>query len=295
MLKKLLACIAICLSISSKAQVQLVFPDSSAQWSVLEWDGFGHLSGAVLYYLTNQDTVINSVTYHQLFVQDQTSFFSPPTGYHAAIRTDQQARKVFIVPEDSLNEYILYDFSKSVGDTIFNVYNEYNFVSPRLSHVRIVAVDSLLHHGVWLKYFDHNELNGFGNDRWYEMAGAAGGLFTGIEPGTVSTTAALGCMSYNDTLYPYFAIGDCWTYGGVDESADWAGKNLTAYPSPFRDELTIRIREYAQPADYILTDANGRKVKAGKITSAVSVLDTSELPAGFYLLRVSETAVKVIK
>src|SRR6267378_2356067 len=101
-MKKLLLAFSFALLLfTANAQRNILFPDSSAQWSVQEWDGFGNPAGYVNYYLTNADTIINSQVYHKVFVWNQAMWISPPTGYNAAIRKDAAAKKVYVVPKDS--------------------------------------------------------------------------------------------------------------------------------------------------------------------------------------------------
>lgn len=62
------------------------------------------------------DTIIASNTYKKVIE-------CPEQVYHGAYRSEN--RKVYFVPKDSTNQYLLYDFSVEVGDTIPQVYFEY--------------------------------------------------------------------------------------------------------------------------------------------------------------------------
>jgi hypothetical protein len=271
--------------VDSNAQSNNLFPDSAAQWSVKEWDGFGNAAGFVYYYF-DTDTVINSQTYHKILVLNQSSWMSPSTGYHAAIRKDLAAKKVYVVPKDSVNEFLFYDFSGSAGDTVHNVYSEMDFVTPTLSDVKISSVDSVQDNGVWLKKFQVQNISGFGNSDWTEMAGSSGGLFTGISPATLSSTAQLSCMSYDDTLYPYYGVGYCvWFITGIPEPDK--SFSFTVSPNPGNGMINLHLKnENQQESDIEILNTLGEIVFSKKLNSLSLAIDISDLPGGIYFINV---------
>lgn len=71
-------------------------------------------SGAV----TTSDTIINAVPYKKVYsISDAYTVWG--SGHPRFLREDTTARKVYLLSADSLNERILYDFSMSVGDSVY--------------------------------------------------------------------------------------------------------------------------------------------------------------------------------
>lgn len=70
-------------------------------------------SGAV----TTSDTIINAVSYKMVYSLSDANTWG--NGHPRFLREDTTARKVFLLSADSLNERILYDFSMSVGDSVY--------------------------------------------------------------------------------------------------------------------------------------------------------------------------------
>jgi hypothetical protein len=297
MKKLLLATFLLFAVFSAKAQMNILFPDSNAQWAVYEWDGFGNPAGYVNYYMTNADTVINSQNYNQLFVFNQSTWFCPPTGYHAAIRKDIVAQKVFIVPEDSITEYLLYDFSAAIGDTIYNLYSERDYIAPSLSNVYVTNIDSVLHNTTWLKRMWIQHVNEGGTE-WIEMSGAARGPLAGEGGWSVSSSGYLSCMSYNDTLYPQYGVGDCFTIMGMEKPVEETVISVSPNPSNGIFRLTINSA-INEPADVKIYNALGEIVLSRSINTTILELDITVLQNGVYFISLeSKTGIyreKIIK
>jgi len=105
--------------------------DNSSRWIV---GRNGYLE--IYEYFIYNDTVLLNKTYKKLYRRaihcydninpgpDPINVYDgsgaiPFTGYAGAIREDTSLKKIFFVPHNTLNEFVLYDFSPhSVGDTI---------------------------------------------------------------------------------------------------------------------------------------------------------------------------------
>lgn len=100
----------------STAQIHSPLPDSCSYWEYHVYDDFGAFEYEQSYVIDpSTDTVINSNVYHPI---NYTWYLG--TGYLGAVR--EQALKLYFLLPDSLTEYIIADFSGSIGDTIRNVY-----------------------------------------------------------------------------------------------------------------------------------------------------------------------------
>ncbi|MGA8855253.1 MAG: T9SS type A sorting domain-containing protein [Christiangramia sp.] len=69
---------------------------------------------------------------------------------------------------------------------------------------------------------------------------------------------------------------------------------LIAYPNPVTDYFTIEASDYNDRSlSYHLTDLNGRMIKGEKINKSGTQVNISTLPAGIYLLVVSDNGTRI--
>lgn len=287
-------------SFFGNAQTNVLFPDTTyrAHWNVEVWDGLGNPQTPWEYYTFSSlgppfvfpyDTLINTQRYHAIGCSDVPIAMN---GYHGAYRKDLVAKKIYIVPEDSTNEYLFYDFSKNVGDTVFNVYSEYDLVTPTLSHVRIDSIDSVLVNTIYLKrfwlhcFYSTHPLYPTGGDstQWVEMAGGVGGLFSGVMPVTSSSSALLECMNYNDTIYQpnYGGWGACGVFFGLDEMVNDA--LFSIFPNPSTGIVTVKMKAKGEATIYNLL---GEVIGKWKLEKEETKTDLSAQPKGIYFVRIT--------
>lgn len=84
--------------------------------------------------------------------------------------------------------------------------------------------------------------------------------------------------------------------GAVDENV--FAKVIVA-PNPFTNHLRIAQYERLSDATYVLFDVHGRQVRSGLLEEGETILNTTDLPTGIYILRLQSAAgissVKVLK
>ncbi len=69
---------------------------------------------------------------------------------------------------------------------------------------------------------------------------------------------------------------------------------LIAYPNPVTDYFTIEASDYNDRSlSYHFTDLNGRMIKGEKINKSGTHVNISTLPAGIYLLVVSDNGTRI--
>jgi len=136
-----LAIVWIALCYTTKAQEENVFPTDNAIWNILI-DGVEH------YYGLTGDTIINDTLYNKLYLLNDTTLIIDHNDiYVGGFR--QEGKKVWFRPsfppfylynyEDPYHEEtLLYDFSKSAGDTVFH-----NFILDPFSLYGMQASDSI--------------------------------------------------------------------------------------------------------------------------------------------------------
>jgi hypothetical protein len=132
--------------VSANVFSQSVFPESDAIWTIQK-------DNREYYYGLSGDTIINDTTYNKLYLLNDTTLnIDMEDMYMGGFR--QQEQKVWFRPvcmiytegEESDDEVLLYDFSKNIGDTIWNVgyiYGGYGSGDPciyKSSRASIISV-----------------------------------------------------------------------------------------------------------------------------------------------------------
>lgn len=163
--------------IQMKCQEYIHFPDSNAIWSEV------FISQQPFYTETYQygmigDTLINSIIYHKIYRLNDTIYPLNPGQYCGAIREDSEKR-IFLYGSECTpfglgqEEVLLYDFSKSVGDTVFVGIDG---IGPA-GYLIINTIDSILIENNYRKTFHFTTLE---DVFWIEGIGSTRGLFSPI-------------------------------------------------------------------------------------------------------------------
>ncbi len=111
------SCFIIVLSVflfKSYGQTYYAFPTGIGMWTREQLDHFWNPTGILSTDHIGGDTIIGSDTYKKLYVNNNL---------HGAIRENN--RVIYFYSLDSLREFILYDFSVQVGDTLTEAYDEW--------------------------------------------------------------------------------------------------------------------------------------------------------------------------
>lgn len=75
----------------------------------------------------------------------------------------------------------------------------------------------------------------------------------------------------------------------TNETSSSTEKDILIYPNPFKDYLYLDFTTNSfRSSDYQLFDAQGKLIKADKITQSKSELNLSSLPAAMYIIRINQ-------
>lgn len=298
-MKKFLLLIFIFISFTSRSQTSIYhpFPDSNAVWNfqafaaLLPCTPFGGGSIEHRYsYTIDGDTSINSMMYHKLitpYVHTHTDSFCLPfkfPGYKGAFRQDTAARKVYFVPDTAQSEYLLYDFTMEVGDTIKGFLAE--VWSGSLMHDTVSTIDSVLVGNDYRKRWKINECYSI------YMVEGIGSLFGLLEP------TGFGCI----TDLPWYVL-NCFTQDGQTLYPDTTtfcplltGLNapelnedkLTFPPNPFSSKTVVKIDPVFMHADFVILNIEGKIVRRGRVNNQKELVITADdLKNGVYLLQLT--------
>lgn len=195
----------------------------------------------------------------------------PEQVYHGAYRSEN--RKVYFVPKDSTNQYLLYDFSVEVGDTIPQVYFEHFYGEGMfLPDYSIYYVDTIFINGNPHKRINENWVEGIGNLQGFLLE-----PYFNISQYRVELT----CMSVdNAQLFPMQNTTPCPMDLGV---SDDLFSKLVISPNPASER--IAITGFDSEFDVTVHTLQGDIVVCHRTEN--NELEIAHLAAGIYLLQLT--------
>lgn len=259
-----------------------LFPDSNATWNFhfTAWCGGPNYADVFYSIVVSGDTVINNQEYDKfaipsVLVNSVGNCGSVNAGYIGALRQDTILRRVYIVPPDSLQEELLYDFTLQVGDTVTGyLHQDYN--DPNV----VLAIDSILvGSGYRKRWLIHPGYNVY----FIEGIGSTYGLKKPIpDPNVVDLPdIAFLCFSQNgQTLYPD-TLENCDVISSV-RSVDTDEGLLKIYPNPSSGSFTVRFPK-VKFDQLILFDLSGRILYQSDVKNKTSKI-IRDVPSGNYIL-----------
>lgn len=268
--------------------------DGPLPTSVVEWiDQYSYSGG---------DTVINSTAYKKF---DFTS--SSGSNYHGAMRED--SGRVFFVPADSLNEFLLYDFTLEIGDTVevitqtvndfptSGLGGHYEIQQVALIDTVYVVVNGSLRRQLEIRNADDRKII------WLDGIGSLSGLYMSTWENISMYGILLACMSENDTVLVKDAmpleVGSAdvcdFTVGVSDLHS--LGSNVRVYPNPASEEIHIVFDDqFLYGHDVRIYDLSGRMVYIQSLGTSVSQIQTMSWGRkGVYVLEIRNSEGNLIK
>lgn len=256
----------------ASAQGEFTFPDSAAAWTNAYYyypppPPGPELTNLTSYCATGLDTLISDVAYKMID--------SCGGGYKGAIRVlDEQ---VFFVPRDSLQEFLLYDFSLEFGDTAHAVYMEDAGGWPYVVDVRIFSDD------VWPELPGRRIIN-TDEGVWIQGIGARTGLFMNSGANVSNYLIELYCMSRGDSTI-YGASG-CPVFLSVEDQRRSSQMSIRPNPTSGRSVLRTNI---PSPSSVKVFSAYGNEVIVPVFVVEEEVtIDLSTPAAGVYFVQVAD-------
>lgn len=290
------------LSVGINAQKYVPFPTSNASWSEIHvQQGACEPAGFCRYqYKMLGDTTINSVLYHKIYRQDDSLATNLNAVYFGAIR--EESKKIYFRSGNLNHEIRLYDFSKNIGDTLTNFYNEH------LGSGTITAIDSILIDGSYRRVF-HLDVLQNGNV-WIEGIGSTNGLFNPVIPALTCTCSwYLICYHQNnqvkflnnDSQLSYVAPHITCFPSIIDGINNVVIKNsVTISPNPVTSNSTLKWSGNETFSTLLITDLLGKTIQKINIKGlSETSINRNDFMKGLYIGRLvsetgSEETVKII-
>lgn len=238
---------ALIISVSLKAQTQSyeyvpIVKEGLQIWTIdREYGQYNEQYSYERLALTEQDTIIDGKSYKKLYSFTEREFDIETATFVCGIRENEN-KQVFVASYHNQQEFLLYDFSLTEGDSILAESNgEYDL------YFNVTDVDTIDYNGVerrkiTLQFYNYAWVT------WIEGIGNIEGLLMDWRSYTMAMdpmpNVRLRCYEHNEEcLYSDFSfnesIYDCYTplYTGFEENE--TQNNILLYPNPAKERLYI--------------------------------------------------------
>ncbi|MBQ5891805.1 MAG: T9SS type A sorting domain-containing protein [Bacteroidales bacterium] len=284
---------ALIISLSLKAQTQSyeyipIVKEGLQVWTIDK--NYGQYNEQYRYErlaLTEEDTIIDGKSYKKLYSFTEREFDIETATFVCGIRENEN-KQVFVASYHNQQEFLLYDFSLTEGDSILAESNgEYDL------YFNVTDVDTIDYNGVerrkiTLQFYNYAWVT------WIEGIGNIEGLLMDWRSYIMAMdpmpNVRLRCYEYNEEcLYSDFSfnesIYDCYTplYTGLEENE--TQNNILLYPNPAKERLYINT---SIPIKKItICNFLGQEIQKYNMTEKTSSIDIRGLKEGVYFVKLS--------
>jgi hypothetical protein len=283
------------------AQHYKPIPDSNANW-IIRHETSQYMGYSKLFINpVNSDTIFNKLTYRKILQHVVDNNYE----YRGAFRNNYDGLVFYVPPnQNPVEEYLLFDFTAHMGDTIHDVALHYDtfFLG---SYSLVVDTVNIIECGPYsLKclflspagqdppYYNGDPLV------WVESIGSLNsGILNSLECGLLMSS--LVCMSTSDTIFysnnfpncfftePINLIyepGICMLPVGIDNNRDFSDK-ISIYPNPFNNQIILENLPIGNN-EIAIYDQMGSLLYLNSLESPVIMRFkiNHELPRGLYIL-----------
>jgi hypothetical protein len=297
------------------------FPTENAQWSVNNEK-----------YALYGDTIINEKKYSKVYKQTADEAFEfdiDKAEYFCAIRNDVENKRVYGVYKKDLpikyhdniyytnrtskKEFLLYDFSLNLGDTVsvanFDEAENDGFIRyVKFKRVETIGID--ITNNTFVTLHDNDSIfvlaNGEQRKRilmenisetlfqsWIEGIGSSDGPFNHYNNFSFElfTIKRLLCFNeneeclYKQSSFDYDEDDDCFTNYYPDNVVENNENDIMIYPNPTDDFINI---ENPSGSEYSIDIYNDKGQKLiSQSSSGISNINISDLPCGLYIITIN--------
>lgn len=236
--------------------------------------------------LTEEDTIIDGKSYKKLYSFTEREFDIETATFVCGIRENEN-KQVFVASYHNQQEFLLYDFSLTEGDSILAESNgEYDL------YFNVTDVDTIDYNGVerrkiTLQFYNYAWVT------WIEGIGNIEGLLMDWRSYTMAMdpmpNVRLRCYEHNEEcLYSDFSfdesIYDCYTplYTGLEENE--TQNNILLYPNPAKERLYINTSIPIK--QMTICNLLGQEIQKYNNLETTSSINISGLNEGVYFVKI---------
>lgn len=279
-MKKLFFCFSLIFFSFSQLAAQTYVPFPTAQdsvaWKMVSGSWNSHQES---YEYFSEDTIINAYTYskiykgNSLFVDDSNSLIS-------LIR--EENKRIYTRGLFNNTEYLLYDFSLQLGDTLFlNISNSDTLI--------LFSIDSIeLDNNTFRKQFQFFGFNEFSSDTFFHVEGLGNleyGYTSPLGREMIDFYIETSCIfSSNEVFYKKFNVEteDCYKLENSTSIEEIDNNEFLIFPNPTQNIL--HFEKELRNTKVMIFSLSGQKMFEAKDFS-VERLDVSFLEKGVYYLK----------
>jgi len=267
------------------AQPYIPMPDSNACWRLSD----ATILESFRVDSVKNDTNINTIDYIKLFYGSY---------YIGGYRNDMAGKKTFFIPNDSTQEYLLYDFSLNMSDTVLVITRVYSWPPYPISYNIIkLIVDSIVNKAIGPRNHKRIYLSNTNSNDYAIWTDGIGNCYSGIIGSRPWNATKLYCMSFNDTVYykynfnlaqesNYF-MGQCDTINEpLSINENLISSSINFFPSIVHTTITITsLDKNIFPLQISIYNSLGVFCKSFFVEDD-RLLNISDLSQGVYFLQI---------
>ena len=265
-------------------------PTSNSIWSEYDiwWEGY--IPETTPYYMViTGDTIINDISYHKIVQSWGDTIIDMTIDHFRGCFREDTNKSVYFLPNDSINEVLIYDFSKNIGDTIYVIGGSLQWKSgyDTLPHI-INEIDSVFINDNYRKRFNFNESGLIFDFDWIEGIGSMGGILNSFNPNTIGGRWEFNCLTQDgDFVFqnPVTYIADCFVMTGF-VSQNNPEISISIYPNPSQGIFQIK-GGWSNPVIVGLYSVFGGLLLEKQLDKTECIIDLTNFTSGMYVIRVT--------
>lgn len=298
-MKKILTILTVLTTLTGICQTYYSFPTNTAIWTVTHcsnWSGAQNFKVAMI-----GDTTINGKNFKKMFRSNDTIFDISNSSYLMALR--EENKKIYFIPDSDTTEYLIYDFTTQIGDTVkvyaLDFFPPNNVFSPELREFVVSDIDSVLIDGNYRKRWYFPATSAHTDEYWIEGIGSTFGLLSPFLNIT-DNLFGLRCFAQDNTLLygssfsnflcltmPTVYCTDTLMTGFSNEKNELLSLNI--YPNPTNAEITIEFQnQWSDRHDIDIYSILGQRIKTIWTQKEKLTIDLNRLQEGTYFVVITD-------
>lgn len=279
--------ILILFTIKLNGQTYFPFPTmDNTIWSVYHSVGEPGVCEELIWfeYIFSGDTVISGNSFKKIFVQNLTLLYHhsgfpdcshpPENGYAGAFREDTVSKKCYVVFPNSANESLIYDFTLSIGDTI------YSAALPPYLHcfgvTTLYSIDSIRVNGIY-----RNEYGYCSNQ--YRVIEGIGSTNDPFGFSLYLNNSTLHCVRLDTTiLYNRSPLTSCTYILSTSNELNNDYVEIEIYPNPTNDKLYVQSNFQIERIEIL--DLYSKTIFTTLVSESPISLDG--IPKGIFIVKI---------
>jgi len=244
-------------------------------WSEVNCINFGPCE--THFYKFQGDTILSANSYKKLYTSSDSLHSS---WYIIGAMREDSAQKVFF--SDLTEEYLLYDFSLSKGETLYADFRGCQF------EMTLDNIDSIvLLNGEIRKRYNFSNWT---TDTWIEGIGSINGLINvGLQMCSFDIYSQLNCFTENDLLKLQNSDFTSCYFSSVGLTKDISIEKITLSPNPFITAAILKTPSYMANCVLRIYSVSGKLLRTySNLSGKQFLIERGDLNPGLYFIQLKD-------